>query len=105
MLSVMGVSYYITVYCSSFFNRNTTTEYDRVPAPSPSSSALVLRDQDSTIATLQDTAAGVPFFSLCDLPEALAESSPAKANFYNHERSGASKHAQGWIHLVSSNKD
>jgi hypothetical protein len=29
----------------------------------------------------------------------------AKANFYNHERSVASKHVQGWIHLVSSNKD
>ncbi|KAI0271164.1 putative diphthamide synthesis protein-domain-containing protein [Russula aff. rugulosa BPL654] len=33
-------------------------EDDRVTAPPPSSSAVVLRDQDSTIATLKDTAAG-----------------------------------------------
>jgi predicted NAD/FAD-dependent oxidoreductase len=82
-----------------------TTENDRVPAPLPSSSALVLRDQDRTIATLQDTAAGVPF-SLCASYQRLLLNRPlAKANFCNHERSVASKHVQGWIHLVSSNKD
>lgn len=58
MLNVMGVSYFI---CPSFFSiRNTTLENDQVPAPPPSS-ALVLRDQDGSIATLKDTAAGVPF--------------------------------------------
>ena len=94
--------------CSQVFLliRNTTTGNDRLPAPSPSSSALVLRDQDRTIATLKDTAAGVLFFSLCDPPEALAESPfSQKAIFCNHERSVASKHVQGWIHLASFNKD
>ena len=52
-----------------------------MPAPPPSSSALVLRDQDDTVATLKDTAAGVPFFSSCDLPEALAELSSRKGEF------------------------
>ena len=50
-----------------------------MPAPLPSSSALVLRDQDSTVATLKDTAAGVPFSSLCDLP--AAELSSRKGEF------------------------
>lgn len=62
MLSSMGVS------CSVFFHpflcfssRNTTTENDPVSAPPPSSSALILRDQDGTVGTLKDSAAGVPF--------------------------------------------
>jgi hypothetical protein len=88
-----------------FMSWNTTAENHPVPAPPPpSSSALVLRDQDSTIATLKDTAAGVPFFSLlCDLPRGWIVLS-RKANFCNHERSVVSKHVQGLIHLVSSNK-
>ena len=79
------------------------TEDDRVPAPPPSSSALVLRDQDTTIATLKDAAAGVPF-SLCATYQRLNRPL-TKANFCNHERSAASKHVRGWIHLASSNKD
>ncbi|KAF8500350.1 diphthamide biosynthesis protein [Russula emetica] len=38
-------------------------------------------DQGYTIATLKDTAAGVPFSLLCDLPEALTESSSCKGEF------------------------
>jgi hypothetical protein len=80
------------------------TEKDRVPAPPLLSSAVVLRDQDRTIATLKDTA-GVPF-SLCATYQRLLLNRPlAKANFCNHELSVASKRVQGWIHLVSSNKD
>ncbi len=60
MLSVMGVSYYIISYLFLYFFR-LRTENDRVPAPPLLSLALVLRDQDRTIATLKDTAAGVPF--------------------------------------------
>jgi diphthamide biosynthesis protein 2 len=47
--------YFLSVLAEARMN----AEDDRVPAPPTSSSALVLRDQDSTIATLKDTAAGV----------------------------------------------
>lgn len=106
MLSVMGVSYYIILYLFIFFlaKIRLCTEKDRVPAPPLLSSAVVLRDQDRTIATLKDTA-GVPF-SLCATYQRLLLNRPhAKANFCNHELSVASKRVQGWIHLVSSNKD
>jgi hypothetical protein len=100
-----GELLYRLLSVSPFFSRNTTTDNDRVPASPPSSSALVLRDQDSTIATLKDTAAGAPF-SFCATYQRLSLNRPlAKANFCNHERSVVSKHVQGWIHLVSSNKD
>jgi hypothetical protein len=107
MLSVMGVSYYILFYLFLFFFQaeiRPRTENDRLPAPPLSSSALVLRDQDRTIATLKDTAGGVPF-SLCATYQMLLLNPPlAKANFCNHELSVASKRVQGWIHLASSNK-
>lgn len=62
MLSDMGVSNYTIFYpLFSFQPKATNTEEGRVPSPPPSSSALVLSDQDSTIATLKHAAAGVPF--------------------------------------------
>lgn len=45
-------------------------------------------------------------FSLCATYQRLLLNRPlAKANFCNRELSVASKRVQGWIHLVSSNKD
>lgn len=90
MLSVMGVSYYIPFYQSSFLAEiRLRTENDRLPTPPLSSSALVLRDQDRTIATVKDTAAGVPL-SLCATYQMLLLNPPLpKANFCNHELSVA----------------
>jgi diphthamide biosynthesis protein 2 len=70
---------HLFIRSSLFIGRNTTTENHPVPAPPPSSSALVLRDQDSTIATLKDTAAGV-LFSLCATYQ-TTESSSRKGEF------------------------
>src|SRR5712671_2268454 len=65
MLSVMGVGRAQTlIYFSlKYFN----TEDDRRPAPTSPSSDLILRDQDGTVATLKNSAAGMPFCLLFDV--------------------------------------
>lgn len=60
---ILGASF----FC--FLLTENTTENDQ-PAPPSSSSAVVLRDQDGTVTTLRDSAAGVLFPTLCDLLEA-----------------------------------
>jgi hypothetical protein len=50
-----------------FLLKRFNTEDDRTPAPTSSSSDLILRDQDGTVATLKDSAAGIPFFFLPDV--------------------------------------
>jgi diphthamide biosynthesis protein 2 len=53
-----------------FLLRQYVTENDRTPAPEAASStysALIPRNQDGTVTTLRDSAAGMPFSSLCNL--------------------------------------
>lgn len=78
MLSVLGVSWSSIFFLHSL-DRNTT-ENDGVSAPPPSSSAVVLRDQDGTVATLKDSAAGAPFF-LCTTYQAKSSSHNLKGEF------------------------
>ena len=68
---------------------------------SSSSSAIILRDQDGTISTLRDSAAGT-LHSI--LRTAQLNSSSMKVNFYNPARSAASRRVRGLIPLVSFSK-
>ena len=86
----------------SLSGRPYAAEDDPTPAPVSSSSAVTLRDQDGTVATLKDSAAGVPrSLHVVHSIETLL----SKANSYNHARSGASKRAQDSIPLASFSKD
>ena len=59
--SDMGVGSSHIFVCGLFLLKNYVIEADGTPAPAPSSSALIRRDQDSTVTTLRDSAAGMPF--------------------------------------------
>lgn len=61
MPSAMGVSGPLTVHQVRIWNNSTTVE-ESTPAQESSSSspsAIILRDQDGTISTLRDSAAGM----------------------------------------------
>ena len=109
MLSVMGVSHHnqSSFICSSFFFKPKLDlqktigclRHHRHPRP------LFLE-----IKMAQSRRSRIPLlvcpFSLRATYQRLLLNRPlAKANFCNHERSVVSRRVQGWIHLVSSNKD
>ncbi|KAH9017780.1 diphthamide biosynthesis protein, partial [Lactarius deliciosus] len=75
-------------------------EDDPTPAQGSTSSALILRDQDGTVTTLRDSAAGMLPSSRPDLLN-----TPIKANFYNPARSVASRRVRDLIPPVFSSKD
>lgn len=102
--SDMGVGQ-LSSFASCFLvllKKRYVIEGDGTPVPPSSSSALIRRDQDGTIATLRDSAAGMPLPSLYAIR--WTEAFLLKVNSCSHARSVVSRHVQGLIRLASSNK-